>query len=247
MLSAFLLRCVSILASALAPAPALAIVGEAGADARLEARSVMVLKRSGRTAGFCTGVVLSERIVLTAAHCVSGPADTKLHWRGANGAPVVVDVDHVAVHPEYRANAPRTRERSVDLAVVRAATPLPSRFSFAALSNRPTLSLGEDVRIGGFGVTAEGAGETSGVFRAAELSVRAPLSRLLGWAESGDGRPLGACTGDSGGPMIDATGEVVGIIAWSSGQGRRGCGGVTQSILVAPQRGWIDRTTAGWE
>lgn len=207
----------------------------------------MVLKRSGRAAGFCTGVVLSERVVLTAAHCVSGAPDTKLHWRGVDGAPILVEVERVAMHPEYRPNAPATRERSVDLALVRAARPLPARFDAATLSTRAGLSLGERVRVGGFGVTQEGAGDTSGVFRTAELRVRAPLSRLLGWAESGDARRLGACTGDSGGAMIDATGEVVGIVAWSTGQGRRGCGGVTQSILVAPQRVWIDRVIAGWE
>jgi secreted trypsin-like serine protease len=232
---------------ALGPSPAHAVVGESGSDGALEARSVMVLKRSGGTAGFCTGVVLSDRIVLTAAHCVSRTGDTKLHWRGADGAPVVVDVDRVATHPEYRPAAPQTRERSVDLAVVRAAKPLPSRFSFATLSTRASLSLGERVRIGGYGVAREGDGGTSGVFRAADLSIRAPLSRLLGWADSGDGRMLGACTGDSGGAMTDASGEVVGVIAWSAGQGRRGCGGVTQSILVAPQRGWIDRAIQSFE
>lgn len=205
----------------------------------------MVLKRSGRAAGFCTGVVLSERIVLTAAHCVGGVADTRLHWRDASGAPILAEVARIAVHPGYRAEAPQKRERSVDLALVEAANPLPGRFVAARLSRRGELTLGERLTIGGFGVTAEGAGETSGVFRTADLRLRAPLSHLLAWADGG-GTRLGACTGDSGGGMFDASGEVVGIIAWSSGQGRRGCGGITQAILVAPQRAWIDRVIAGW-
>lgn len=229
-----------------AASPAHAIVGAAGSDARLAARSVMVLKRSGNAAGFCTGVVLSERIVLTAAHCVSAAATTKLHWRGSDGAPVLIDVDRVAVHPQYRPDALQTRERTIDLAIVRAARPLPSRFSPATLSDRTGLRIGEAVRVGGYGVTQEGVGETSGVFRTADLIIRPPLGRLLGWAASADGSRLGACTGDSGGAMTDASGEVIGIVAWSAGQGRRGCGGVTQSILVAPQRAWIDSVIAGW-
>jgi S1-C subfamily serine protease len=226
--------------------PALAIVGEGGRDAGLEAQSAMVLKRAGKAAGFCSAVVLSERVVLTAAHCVGAPSDTKLHWRGADGAPVLADVARVAVHSGFRADAARTRERSVDLALVLVSKPLPPRFSRASLSDRGSLALGERVRIGGYGVSREGEGATSGVFRTADLVIRAPLSRLLGWAESGDGRKLGACTGDSGGGMFDRSGDVVGIVAWSSGQGARGCGGVTQSILVGPQRDWIDRVIAGW-
>lgn len=205
----------------------------------------MVLKRAKGGSGFCTGVVLSERVVLTAAHCVAGPNDTRLHWRGDDGQPVLVDVERVATHPEFRARAPQTRERSVDLALVRAAKPLP--FSRARLSGRDALRLGERVRVGGFGVTREGLGSSGGTFRTGDLVIRAPLSHLLGWAESGDGRRLGACTGDSGGGMFDASGEVVGIVAWTTGQGGRGCGGVTQSILVAPQRDWIERAKASFE
>lgn len=230
----------------LGASPAFAIVGDSGRDAGLEAQSVMVLKRAGAAAGFCTAIVLSERVALTAAHCVGAPGDTKLHWRGADGAPVLADVARVATHAGFRPDAARRRERSVDLALVLAAKPLPARFAHASLSDRGSLALGERVRIGGYGVAREGDGATSGVFRTADLVIRAPLSHLLGWAESGDGRRLGACTGDSGAGMFDRSGAVVGVVAWSSGQGKRGCGGITQSILVGPQRDWIDRVIAGW-
>jgi S1-C subfamily serine protease len=227
----------------LAATPALAIVGGESGGAR-EAHSVMVLKRAGRAAGFCSGVVLSDRLVLTAAHCVADASETRVHFRDAQGGPVLIGVDRISVHPLYRAGAERTRERSVDLAILRTTNALPSRFSPASLSARGAVQTGERVVVAGYGVTRENAAETSGVFRAAALAVRAPLSSLLVWAEGANGVAAGACTGDSGGPMLEASGAVIAVTAWSAGQGRRGCGGLTQGILVAPQRGWIDRVSA---
>lgn len=222
-----------------------AIVGASGGDDALASRTVMVLKRSGSTAGFCSGVVLSPRVVLTAAHCVAGASETRLHYKDG-ASPVLIAIDRIAIHPAYRADAAARRERSIDLAVVRAAQPLPSRFVAATLSARGGLAAGERVMLGGWGVARENAPETSGVFRVASLQVRSPLSAILLWSEGAGGATAGACTGDSGGPMFDAAGEVVAVTAWSAGQGRRGCGGVTQGILVAPQRDWIERVAAAF-
>ena len=57
---------------------------------------------------------------------------------------------------------------------------------------------------------------------------------------------MGACQGDSGGPMA-AGDAVVAITSWSTAAGGQGCGGITQGILVGPQRAWIDQTLAGWK
>jgi hypothetical protein len=39
---------------------------------------------------------------------------------------------------------------------------------------------------------------------------------------------------------------VVAITTWAKGSGRASCGGITQGILVGPQRAWIDQTLKGW-
>ena len=84
--------------------------------------------------------------------------------------------------------------------------------------------------------------------RSARLKVRAPLSRILLWAEDGAAGGAGACGGDSGAPLFLADGETVAaIVAWTSGaeRGKR-CGGLTQGPLIAPQRDWIEATLARW-
>lgn len=225
-------------------APAQAIVGAATPAPGLEPHAVMVLKRAVGRAGFCSGAVLAQTVVLTAAHCVAGLADTRAHFRGPDGAPVLIEVAAIAVHPEFRANAIATRERSIDLALVRLAKPLPGRFAATPLAEA-TLGEGESVTLAGFGVISPDAPATSGALRAASLAVRAPLSRILLWARGADGH-TGACTGDSGAPIFDGARRLVAIAAWASGGTGGGCGALTQGAWIAPQRGWIAKTLAAW-
>ena len=54
------------------------------------------------------------------------------------------------------------------------------------------------------------------------------------------------CTGDSGGPIYAQSGTVAALSAWADGDARHFCGDLTQGVLVAPQRGWIDSVLRGW-
>src|ERR1700728_3616043 len=64
------IRSLTIVAALAAPlAPARALVG-AAPDSRFADRVAMVLIRGGDSAGFCSALVLSQRILLTAAHCL---------------------------------------------------------------------------------------------------------------------------------------------------------------------------------
>ena len=59
---------------------------------------------------------------------------------------------------------------------------------------------------------------------------------------------LGACTGDSGGPVYQDAGgyfAVVGVVSWSTGPGgSAGCGGLTGVTPIELYRGWIVDTAA---
>lgn len=237
----------AVAAAALLTSPAGAVVGgrEGGPEA---GATLMVLNARG---GVCTGIVLSRRAILTAAHCADGRTDLRIHWREA-GEPVLVEPAAVTLHPEFNAQAVTARKRSIDLALVHLATPLPARFSAASLVDGPLPRAGAAITLAGYGVSREGEAKSTGTYRSAALATVEPYGpgRILIWAAdpagAGKRAAAGACQGDSGGPMLDREGGIIAVTSWSTGPTGKQCGLLSQGVLVAPQRGWIDRTLSGW-
>lgn len=221
---------------ALAGGPAGAVIG--GREAPDSAGfSVMVLSSDG---GVCTGIVVAQDAVLTAGHCAAGRGEHRVHFRDEAGAPVLVELAARSVHPAYDAGAIAGRRRSIDLALLRTATPLPARFAPATLSAAMPRT-GESLTLSGYGVSRAGEARSTGTFRSVALPVVEPYgpSRVLVWLKSAAGR-AGPCQGDSGGPI--GAGAVVAVTAWVGGA----CGGVSQGVLLGPQRAWLDRTLGDW-
>ncbi|EIZ83279.1 peptidase S1 and S6 chymotrypsin/Hap [Methylobacterium sp. GXF4] len=226
----------TVLAAALSLAgrPAGAIVGGAEAPA---GGAVMVLSSNG---GVCTGLVLAPDTVLTAGHCVVAGREHRVHFRDDAGAPVLVEVSGRAIHPGYDAGAASGRRKSIDLALLRTATPLPPRFAPVTLSAALPRA-GERLTLAGYGAARAGDPRSTGTYRSVGLPVIEPYgpSRILVWLK---GDAAGGCQGDSGGPITGPDGAVLALAAWIGGT----CGGLTQGVLVGPQRGWIDRVLDGW-
>ncbi len=227
----------ALLSLALLPAPAAAVVG--GVEASPGA-AVMVLSSNG---GVCTGVALAPDVVLTAAHCAGTGLEQRVHYRNEAGEPVLVTLAARAVHPGYDAGAVAGRRPSVDLALLRTATPLPARFAPATLGSAQPRA-GETLDLAGYGAARPGDPRSTGTFRRAALSVVEPHgpSRILVWLRAPAGK-AGGCQGDSGGPVTAPGGAVVAVTAWIGGA----CGGLTQGVRLGPQRPWLDRTLQGWD
>ena len=204
----------------------------------------MILTKGRMGSSFCTGIVLSPSVVLTAAHCVETPTDTAALTQRADGSPKLHAVAAIVRHPLFRADAVTARTMSIDVALVRLSQPLDGSFHAAPLVDEAHPAVGDAVSLEGFGVAAPGDVKSGGTLRRADLKVRAPLSAHLLWAEGG-GAPAGACSGDSGAPIFAADGALIAIVAWADGGDARGCGGVTQGPLIAPLRDWILAGMAG--
>src|SRR5207237_4323548 len=101
--------------------------------------------------------------------------------------------------------------------------------------------------IAGNGVPGRGDGRTGGPARAATLVATGRPGtlqiRLVDPTTNGERAGLGACTGDSGGPVFeehDGRFAVIGVVSWSTGPaGADGCGGLTGVTPLARYRDWI--------
>src|ERR1700722_16777355 len=140
----------TLIAAAAAPlASAWALVGPEP-DSRFADRVAMVLIRGGDKAGFCSALVLNPRVLLTAAHCLRPLRDMAVYYRDAAGGAVIIPIDAAIAHPLYRADAIKTRVESIDLALIRTARPLSSRFAGAAISDGGPPPIGALAIVSGF-------------------------------------------------------------------------------------------------
>ena len=108
--------------------------------------------------------------------------------------------------------------------------------------------LDQSVTIGGYGLSIENEPKSSGIFHSVTLRVIEPYgpSKILIWLKGRDNN-MGSCTGDSGGPIMNDQGQLIGIISWAEGAGRLQCGALTQGILLGPQKKFIQRFMDQWQ
>ncbi|MFN3855600.1 MAG: S1 family peptidase [Phreatobacter sp.] len=231
------------LAAALPAGSARAVIGGSpvAAGDPAAAHTVMITTRNG----FCSGAVIAPSLVLTAAHCVDGNDHLAVLVFGPGRTPLVNPVSARAVHPAYRRSDWQARRTAVDLAVVRTTRPVGAGLRPAVLASGAVPAAGSAIRLAGWGPASEGDSRSAGVLRSAALTVTGSPSTYQVRLTGSGGAPLGACTGDSGGPAFalqSGRPVLVGVVSWTTGPGSARCGTLTGTVPVAPHRRWIDET-----
>jgi hypothetical protein len=230
-------------------APAAALVGGAYVVPNAAARPEVMLV--GSHGNFCTGVAIARDLVLTAAHCVPAGAEFKQVELDAERKPVMKDVRGVARHPQFNLKTMLAHRATADVALVKLVAPL-NVTPMPLMNARPRIAVGERFAVYGYGMSVRTDPNTSATLRAATLIATGQPGnlqlRLVDPATGGKSDGLGACTGDSGGPVYaDAGGffAVMGVVSWSTGAGgSAGCGGLTGVTPIELYRGWIVDTAA---
>jgi len=232
--------------------PADAIVGGGVPSAEGIGRSVVTIV--GSRGNFCSGALIAPRLVLTVAHCVQPGATYKIVEYGADKQPRLQDVKSVAIHPGFDMAAISAHRATADVALLQLDSPPKGKNASTLGTPQLPIAAGNRFTIAGIGVTIRGEGSSGGTVRVAGLvATGQPGSlqiRLVDPVGMGIRDGLGACTGDSGGPVFEdqpGGAAIVGVISWSTGaNGSAGCGGLTGVTPLTRYRDWILQTARQW-
>jgi secreted trypsin-like serine protease len=221
------------------------LVGGAQTVGNASARPVVMIVASH---GFCTGTAIARDLVLTAAHCVGSAAEHKLVEFDAERRPMLRDVLSVVRHPQFSMQSLLAHRATADVAVLKLAQPL-AVAPAPLVGARERVAVGERFVVHGYGLAARGDGKSGGTLRAATLAATGKPGNLqirLTDPAGGERGGLGACTGDSGAPVFQASNgrlALIGVVSWSTGPGgASGCGGLTGVTPIELYRGWIADT-----
>jgi secreted trypsin-like serine protease len=244
-------RIVAVLALLL-PAPADAIVGGGVPSAEGIGRSVVTIV--GSRGNFCTGALIASKLVLTAAHCVQPGAVYKIVEYGTDRQPQLQDVKSIAIHPAFNMQAMTAHRATADVALLQLEAPPKGKNAADLGVPQVPIVAGSRFTIAGIGVTIRGEGSSGGIIRVAGLVAAGQPGtlqiRLVDSVGQGTREGLGACTGDSGGPVFEdrqGAPAIVGVISWSTGpKGSAGCGGLTGVTPLTLYRDWILQTARQW-
>jgi secreted trypsin-like serine protease len=231
-------------------APAHAIVGGAAPATEGVFRSVVTIV--GSRGNSCSGTLIAPDLVLSVAHCVGPGADYKIVEYGRDRQPQLRGVKRVAAHPGFDMKTMLAHRATADVALLQLEAP---KINPSAIGVPLTpLAAGNKFAIAGIGVTVRGDGKSAGIVRSADLVATGHPGtlqiRLVDPATNGTSAGLGACTGDSGGPVFEqqqGKQVVVGVVDWSTGpNGSDGCGGLTGVTPLTLYRDWIVQTAKQW-
>jgi secreted trypsin-like serine protease len=149
---------------------------------------------------FCTGTLVTKRVVVTAAHCIDGVPASRIGFAiGPNAfrPQVSIPAARAVAHPNWN---PVRITNDIGIVVLAADAPVaPIALNATALDSS---WVGRRLAFVGYGASNGFTGSGGGVKR----SVVLPLSQIGATQFAYEGRTANTCFGDSGGPAL-AIGE----------------------------------------
>jgi trypsin len=192
-------------------------------------------------AQFCGGSLVSERFVVTAAHCsdfqtnAPGQVEVLVGTQRLDGTGSRVGVARVHIHPRWRKST-----MDYDVAVWELATPV-TGIAFATLAGTQPTVAGTPLRVTGWGRLSESPTPRTLDLMQVDVPFVSTNRRFCGLQRGVTARMICAgeagkdsCKGDSGGPLTINRGsgftELVGIVSFGNGCGRANYPGVYANV-----------------
>ncbi len=208
-------------------------------------RAVLLIIHRGKTVSSCTGTPVSDRVILTAGHCLKdvqkGDVDVVFNPDISCSAMAksIPSVD-ILIHKDYKGD----NQAKFDLALLKLESSIPRSYQPQALYDGKASLSSDQVLMLGFGITNEGNSDSLHLRKTTKsFKTETTVSdQNIGFDQRTGG---GVCNGDSGGPVyVQVNGEYK-IIAVNSivlnKDGNPACHGLSIAMYTPFFADWVQQ------
>ncbi len=209
----------------------------------------------------CTATPISDRVLITAAHCVKGATSVTAYFHtdftcesGFRAKTHGVNVLKHAVHPKY--DHDKIFSSNPDVALILLDERIFSGYPIYPLFSKKVTTIADfnsDLYLYGYGVIKYESDDSkskssSGILRNvvidySNLSVEEKSVKIKNNGQHG------VCSGDSGGSgliLVDGRYQILTINSYGQGNQNDPCSGTGSLILVEPYLDWFETVQRGW-
>ena len=214
------------------------------------ASTVLLLAKPSSGEYLCTGSLIAQDIIVTAAHCVAAAASEiqivfglsidSNSWNPTS-SDVVMPITGYLANPHYQGENFQGNDMG-DIAIIHINRPLPAGFRPAVvLPSSISLSPGQPTLLAGYGITSGITQKGAGTLR----QVTVPILDSVGSTEESidESHRKGSCSGDSGGPAFVQSGGQ--LYLWGvTSRGDQNCQREGIYTRINTYSAWINQAAA---